>query len=134
MSRLRKPFLGSKLGRGGGGQPGEETTVSRLRKLFLVAGCALILAFGALLGYACYREEELRKQFNAPVEMNYGFIPLDLLQGRTEFEGRDQKQNLHRLRSGRAGEERVLMARVACGVGALGLILLVFRRYAMKES
>jgi hypothetical protein len=104
-------------------------SMSRYRKPLLLAGCALLLAFGAMLGYASYREQDLRKQFNAPVEMDYGFIPLDLIQGRTDFEGRDKKKTLHRLRSGRDGEERVMMARVACGVGALGVGLLLARAF-----
>jgi len=103
--------------------------MSRLRKPLLVAGLALLLVCGAMLAYATHGEEERRNQAKASASMDYGFIPVDLLEGRTRFEGRDTKNGLAIVNTGPEGEGRVLMARVALGVGAFGLILLAFRAF-----
>jgi hypothetical protein len=107
--------------------------MSRFRKPLLWAGCALLLAFGGLLGYASHGEEQIRNQFKAPVEMDYGFIPVDLLEGRTEYKSLDQRKGILRLTAGPEVGGRIIMARVACGVGALGVLLLVVRAFVRQQ-
>ena len=107
--------------------------MSRLRKPLLLAGCALLLAFGALLGYASYGEEQLRKQFNAPVAMDYGFIPRDLVRGRTEYRSLHTSKGLLKVTAGPQVEGRIAMARVACGVGAVGIVLLLIRAFVKEK-
>ena len=107
--------------------------MSRYRKPLLLAGCTLLLAFGAILGYACYGEEQLRKQVKTPAEMDYGFIPLDLLQGRTEYRSLDKSKGLLKVTAGPQVEGRIAMARVACGIGAVGVVLLVIRAFVKEK-
>jgi hypothetical protein len=107
--------------------------MSRLRKPLLWVGLGLLLIFGALLGYASYREEELRNQVKVPVALDYGFIPLDLLQGRTHFEGRGKNNLRVKVDIGSHPEYRIAMARVACGVGTLGVILLLVRAFTKEK-
>jgi hypothetical protein len=107
--------------------------MSRYRKPLLWAGCALLLAFGGLMGYASFAEEQIRNQYKAPVEMDYGFIPVDLLEGRTEYKSLDQRKSVLKLTAGPQVEGRILMARVACGLGALGLVLLAVRAFVKEK-
>ena len=79
------------------------------------------------------REEELRKQVKVGAAVDFGFIPLDLLQGRTHFEGRDEQDRLVKVDIGLQEEHRVAMARVACGAGALAAVVLLFRAF-VKET
>ena len=107
--------------------------MSRFRKPLLLAGCTLLLAFGALLGYASYGEEQLRKQVKTPAELDYGFIPLDLLQGRTEYRSLDKSKGLLKVTAGPQVGGRIAMARVACGVGAVGIFLLLIRAFVKEK-
>jgi hypothetical protein len=107
--------------------------MSRFRKPLLWVGCALLLAFGGLMGYASFAEEQVRNQYKAPVEMDYGFIPVDLLEGRTEYRSLDQRKMVFRLTAGPEVGGRILMARAACGLGALGLVLLALRAFVKEK-
>ena len=107
--------------------------MSRYRKPLLLAGCALLLAFGALLGYASYGEEQWRKQVKTPAELDYGFIPLDLLRGRTEYRSLDESKGLFKVTAGPQVGGRIAMARVACGIGAVGVVLLAIRAFVKEK-
>ncbi len=100
--------------------------MKRSRKQLLVAGIVLLFAGAALFGYVYYGEYETRSSVRAPSGTGYGFIPLDLLQGRTRFEKRVDDQIVFSLDTGPRGESRIALARAAFGVGALGAALLVF--------
>ena len=98
--------------------------MSRLRKLLLVAGTIFLLIFTAAFGYACYDEYSAREKENAPQGTDYGFIPTDLLEGRTKYEKRVGDRVLFSIQWGPAGEVRVAIARAGCGIGVLGAIVL----------
>ena len=101
--------------------------MARLRKQLLVAGIGLLVVFGAALGYASYEESNVRNRPNAPSEMDYGVIPFDLLLGRTRYTSVENAKIRATVTYGHPAETRIMLARVAFGVGALALILLIAR-------
>ena len=84
----------------------------------------------------CAAAEESARSASAiaTASLDYGSIPVDLLQGRTHFEGRGKNGVLFAVNTGADGEGRVLMARIAVGVGAFGLILLAFRAFLKDKG
>ena len=98
--------------------------MTRLRKQLLVAGAILLLSFAAVAGYACSDEYSARERVKAPEGTDYGFIPLDLLAGRTKYEKRDGGRVVFSLEMGPLVEGRIALARAGFGVGVLAAILL----------
>ena len=101
--------------------------MSRLRKQLLVTGIVLLLVFVAALGYASYEESTVWNRPGAPSDMDYGIIPFDLLQGRTRYTSVENAKIRATVTYGHPAETRIMLARVAFGVGALALILLIAR-------
>jgi hypothetical protein len=95
---------------------------SRLRLI----GIGLLLLFIGLFGYACFSEAQFRERADAPEGTNFGFLPIDLLAGRSKYELRDGGDVVYSIDAGDSATGRIAMARAACGIGVLGAALLLF--------
>jgi hypothetical protein len=93
--------------------------------LLLVSGGILLLISTALFGYASYSENEVRSKARVPYGIDYGFIPFDLLRGRTHFEKRENGRVVFSLDFDPLAEGRIAIARAAFGIGVVGASLLV---------
>lgn len=89
-------------------------------------GIGLLLLFAGLFGYACFSESQFRSRADAPEGTNFGFLPVDLLGGRTKYELRDGGEVVYSIDAGDSATGRIAMARAACGIGVLGAALLLF--------
>jgi hypothetical protein len=108
--------------------------MARLRKQLLVAGSILLLLFTAAFGYACYDEYSARERVKAPKGIDYGLIPLDLLEGRTKYEMRDGDRIVFSLEMGPLAEGCIAIARAGFGVGVLAGIVLAARLLAKPKE
>lgn len=102
--------------------------------LIVLLGFLLIATSAVVFGYAYYEELASRRRVNAPKGTNYGFIATDLLFGRTRFEKVSGSKTVFSLDSGPRGESRVITARVAAGIGLVGIAAAVFGVLAGKRA
>jgi hypothetical protein len=113
-------------------KPGEKLMARQCKQL-LIAGTVILLIAGVLFGYACHEEAEVRSVVRRPEGVNFGFIPFDLLQGRTHFEQREGSRVVFSMNTGPLAEGRIAIARAVFGLGFLGVGLLILRAF-IKES
>lgn len=98
--------------------------MQRVHVPLLIAGIVVLVIFAALFGYVWRGESQMRARAGAPADADFGFVPIDLLRGRTHFEKRQNGNVVFSLDSGPMGQSRVAIARAACGLGLLGAALL----------
>ncbi len=105
-----------------------------LRKQLPIVGSVVLIVSTAVFGYACYGESKIRPWFNEFGGADFGFLPFDLLQGRTHFERRSSGEVVASLYTGPLAEGRIAVARATFGAGLFGAVLILFSLFAKRKS